>query len=82
MNVAIGELRFLTTEDAASKMLRANGLKSYSNRPLNRFSRQSPNNHPHLNPPRSPSHAKALRPRGFSHRLRDEKSLVYFVVDR
>ena len=79
MNAAIGEPRFPTTEDAASGMLRASVLKSHSSQPPNRSSHPSRNNHPTPTVHAPPSRGEALRPRGFYHRLRDEKSLVYFM---
>jgi hypothetical protein len=62
-------------------MLRASGRNSYSPQPHD--PRNQPRHNDHLN---STAHARpsrdaALRPRGFSHRLRDEKSLVYFDAD-
>ncbi len=61
-------------------MLRASGLKSYSSRLPHRSNQPSRNNHPTPTVHAPSSRVEALRPRDFSPRLRDEKSLVYFQL--
>ena len=61
-------------------MLRASILKSHTLRPPNQSSHPSRNNHLTPTAHAPPSRGEALRPRGFYHRLRDEKSLVYWLI--